>query len=376
MNSARFKAIAGTALAGAGVLMLANSVLAAEAKEAKPKVEVVFVLDSTGSMGGLIDGAKQKIWSIANTIISRKPTPQVRIGLITYRDKGDEYVTKQFDLTDDIDTVYKNLQTFKAGGGGDGPESVNQALDEAVHKMTWSKDKGVYKVIFLVGDYPPHMDYQDDVKYAKTCEAAVRQDLIINTVQCGNVAETTAAWQEISRLAEGTYVALAQSGNMQAVATPFDKDIAKVSDELGRTVVAYGSRERQAAVAGKLAMAAEAAAPAAADRAEYNLKSAGRAVQGAGDLVSDLKEKSVKLDAVRDEELPAEMQKLSKEEREKYVAGKQKERDTLNAKLSDLTKQRAAFIEQETKRLATAGKGDSFDQKVTEIINTQADKKQ
>jgi hypothetical protein len=163
---------------------------------------------------------------------------------------------------------------------------------------------------------------------------------------------------------------------MQAVATPFDKDIAKVSDELGRTVVAYGSRERQAAVAGKLAMAAEAAAPAAADRAEYNLKSAGRAVQGAGDLVSDLKEKSVKLDAVRDEELPAEMQKLSKEEREKYVAGKQKERDTLNAKLSDLTKQRAAFIEQETKRLATAGKGDSFDQKVTEIINTQADKKQ
>ncbi|MGA2640709.1 MAG: VWA domain-containing protein, partial [Spirochaetia bacterium] len=66
---------------------------------ARPRVEVAFVLDSTGSMGGLIEGAKQKIWSIANGIIAQKPTPEVRIGLVTYRDRGDEYVTKKFDLT-------------------------------------------------------------------------------------------------------------------------------------------------------------------------------------------------------------------------------------------------------------------------------------
>ena len=59
---------------------------AVPAKVAKPRVEVVFVLDSTGSMGGLIEGAKQKIWAIANGIVAQKPTPDVRFGLISYRD--------------------------------------------------------------------------------------------------------------------------------------------------------------------------------------------------------------------------------------------------------------------------------------------------
>ena len=66
----------------------------AAAKAAKPRIEVCFVLDTTGSMGGLIEGAKQKIWSIANEMISAKPTPELRLGLVAYRDRGDEYVTQ------------------------------------------------------------------------------------------------------------------------------------------------------------------------------------------------------------------------------------------------------------------------------------------
>src|SRR6266540_7083001 len=68
----------------------------------KPQIEVCFVLDTTGSMGGLIEGAKQKIWSIANEIIAAKPTPTVRFSLVAYRDRGDEYVTRLTPLTDDI----------------------------------------------------------------------------------------------------------------------------------------------------------------------------------------------------------------------------------------------------------------------------------
>src|SRR5689334_3810456 len=75
-------------------------------KKAKPKVEVVFCLDTTGSMGGLIEAAKQKIWSISNQIASGKPTPDLKIGLVAYRDKTDAYITKVFDLTDDLDAVH------------------------------------------------------------------------------------------------------------------------------------------------------------------------------------------------------------------------------------------------------------------------------
>src|SRR5437870_3321370 len=98
----------------------------AQDKKPQPKVEVVFVLDTTGSMGGLIDAAKQKIWSISNQIVSGKPTPAVKIGLVAFRDKGDAYITKVYDLTDDLDAVHANLKTFQPQGGGDTPEHVNQ----------------------------------------------------------------------------------------------------------------------------------------------------------------------------------------------------------------------------------------------------------
>ena len=73
------------------------------------------------------------------------------------------------------------------------------------------------------------------MKYPDNCGAAVKKGLIINTVQCGDVPETTAVWQKIARLSEGSYVALAQSGNMTVMATPFDEEIAKVSAAIGTT---------------------------------------------------------------------------------------------------------------------------------------------
>src|SRR5207248_1554312 len=144
------------------------------ARANKPKVEVVFCLDTTGSMGGLIEGAKQKIWAICNQIASGKPSPDLKVGLVAFRDKGDEYITRVYDLTDDLDQVHGTLKTFKAAGGGDIPESVNQALDDAVNKIKWSKDEDTLRLLFLVGDAPPHMDYKDDVKYPVTCEKACK----------------------------------------------------------------------------------------------------------------------------------------------------------------------------------------------------------
>jgi hypothetical protein len=356
------------AAAAAGMLLAAGMAFGA----AKPRVEVAFVLDSTGSMGGLIEGAKQKIWSIANSIIAQKPTPEVRIGLLTYRDRGDEYVTKRFDLTDDIDTVFRNLQSFQADGGGDDPESVNQALHEAVTDFTWSADRKVLKIIFLVGDYPPHMDYAGDVKYPLTCREAARREIIIDTVQCGEVEETARVWQDIARRAEGSYVALAQSGNMVAVTTPFDDDIARASAEIGGTMIAYGAPERQQEARSKVAEASLAPASVAADRAAYNLASGGKAIQGTGDLVADAREGRVDMEKLKKEDLPPEMQKMSAPQRKAYVAQQEQKREALNGKLAELAKKRADYVQAEQKRLAAAGRGDSFDLKVTEIVSEQA----
>lgn len=329
---------------------------AAEKKET-PRAEVVFVLDATGSMSGLIEGAKQKIWSIANSIISQDPAPEIKIGLIAYRDRGDEYVTQLMDLTDDIDAVYAKLQSFRAQGGGDMPESVNQALNEAVTKMSWSPaDQNVYRVIFLVGDCPPHMDYQDDVKYPETCKLAMEKFIIINTVQCGNQTETTPIWQEIAKKSEGQFVQIAQTGGMIVIRTPYDDEITELTKELSSTVIPYGSMETQAAVVGKLRRAEVADAMLNASRAAYNIKSGGRAVQGKGDLVQSLADKDIAMEAVEEESLPEDMKGLSKEELEKVVKEKTAKRAEINAKILDLSKKREAWLAENAKKAAAERK--------------------
>ncbi len=333
-----------------------------------PRIEVCFVLDTTGSMGGLIEGAKLKIWTIANQLVSAKPVPQLKIALIGYRDRGDEYIVRRHDLNADIDAVYADLQRFSAGGGGDTPESVNQALYEAVTRVGWSTDRGVLRLVFLVGDSPPHMDYQDDVKYAQTCELAVKKDLIINTVQCGANSATTPIWEDIAKRAEGKFVAIGQTGDMQVVSTPMDEELARLNVAIGRTLVPYGAMSTQREVAAKQA-AAEAAAPlAVADRLAYNART-GMTVQGGGDLVDDMKSKKVGLARLKNEELPPELRKLTAAQREAYLKDKSEERTKLQGRIDELLKQRQAFITEQMRRQSKTG---GFDEEVRAIVAAEA----
>src|SRR5947209_8852149 len=238
-------------------------------KADKPRVEVVFCLDTTGSMGNLIQGAKDKVWSICNQIAGGKPTPDLKVGLVAYRDKGDAYVTKVYDLTDDLDAVHGHLRTFQAQGGGDAPESVNQALDDAVNKVKWSADRKTLRIIFLVGDAAPHMDYKDDVKYPVTCKRACEKGIIINAIQCGNSAECMKHWKEICAKAEGSYAQIAQAGGVVAVPTPYDKRLAEINTELTRSTLVYGTGAKRGEAMRGLGGAAALPTAAAADRAAF-----------------------------------------------------------------------------------------------------------
>ena len=342
-------------------------------KPAKQRIEVCFVLDTTGSMGGLIAGAKSKIWSMANDIISAKPTPEVRFAPIAYRDRGDDYVTKITPLTDDLDAVYAQLNTFQAAGGGDAPESVGRALDESVKKIEWTKDKGVLKIIYLVGDAPPHF-YKDEPDWKKVCAEAVKSDLIINTVQCGGDAETTRVWKEIADRAEGVFAAIPQEGGVVAIAAPQDKELSALNTKVGRTMIGWGDSSTRRIVAGKQA-AAEAAAPAAtAARLSFNAKS-GKTVQGEGELLDAIAEKKVTLDKVKKDELPAELRKLSPDELKAHVETMQKERAELQKRINELSKERDGYVAAERKKLAKTGKGDGFDEQVSKSLRAQAKKK-
>jgi len=332
----------------------------------RPKVEVVFCLDTTGSMSGLIEGAKQKIWSIANQIMKGKPAPRISIGLVGYRDKGDAYVTKTFPLTDDIDAVYGNLVSFKAEGGGDSPEHVNKALDEAVHSMRWSNDRTTLKIIFLVGDCPPHTDYSDGYDYKAICREAATDNIVINTVQCGSVPETTPFWQEIAKLSEGRYACIQQDGGMRVVATPFDTGLARLNRELEGTIVAYGSASVRSKAAARTELASKMEASSAAERALYKADSE---ITADYDLVDKHHTNAVEVETLGVSELPEDLRGMDAWELKQYLEKKQEQRDTIKKEIDKLSAQRNLYLkEKPAENTAVA----SFESVVGETIKTEA----
>lgn len=334
-----------------------------------PQVEVAFVLDTTGSMSGLIAGAKAKIWYIANQIVLGQPRPQVKMALVAYRDKGDQYVTKVFALTDNIDQVYDDLMSFAADGGGDGPENVNQALHDAVHKLQWSPDKKTLKIIYLVGDSPPHNEYEDVPTYDKTAKAAIEKGIYINTVLCGGNTETGRIWKEIADRSEGRFMAIEQDGGVAYVPTPFDTPLAELNAKLIDTAVVYGDKEVQARQAGLNVMAASAPAPAAAERAAFSLNVGGKA--SSNDLLDEIKHNRADADKLDESKLPENMKPMTDEQRKQYLADQQARRDGLLKQIGELTQKREEFIKQAQ---AKTDKPAGFDAEVVKSLQTQAGK--
>jgi Mg-chelatase subunit ChlD len=341
------------------------------------RIDVVFVLDTTGSMSGLIDAAKEKIWSIARTMSSAQPVPEIRIGLVAYRDRGDQYVTQVHDLTTDIDSVYATLIDFEAGGGGDGPESVNKALFDAVHNVSWSQDQDVYQVVFLVGDAPPHMDYADEVQYPEILKTATERGIVVNTIRCGADASTGREWKLIAAATQGNYFSVDQGGSAIAMTTPFDETLARLSQELDATRLFYGDEEDRVEQARKLAatekLHAKASTAAKARRAEFNATKSGSAnLYGKGDLVADVEAGRVELEEIVVADLPAPMQAMSPEDRKAVLVENKIRRDELKKQIADLGRQRSEYLADALKDEDTAT---SLDDKLFETVKEQAGEK-
>lgn len=363
-------------------ILLSASLLAgpvAQAETQKPRVEVVFVLDTTGSMSDLIDGAKRKIWSIANAIVDSNPGADIYIGLVGYRDRGDEYVTREYKLTTDIQDIYGKLLSFTADGGGDTPESVNEALDVAVTKLGWSKpaQQDAKRILFLVGDAPPHMDYKQDRKYPEIIKEALQRGIVINAVQAGSMDQTTKVWKEIARLGKGDYLPIPQDGGrVVVIKTPYDIEINEIQIRINKTVVPYGAVRQQEMVREKMEMAASPSisTESKADMSRYIAKSgdAKEAITGSGDLVGAIAAEPEALKAIPDNELPENMQSMKPAEREAYLAEQRRDRDALTAQLTEKINQRDEYIKQETaKQNAEKPAADSFDGSVLKTLEKQ-----
>jgi hypothetical protein len=168
------------------------------------QLDVLFLIDTTGSMGDEIERVKNTLLRVTERLRELKTDFDLRYGAVLFRDIGDEYLTKTHAFTSDISAFDGALQQVRAGGGGDGPESVNQAMAEAV-AMGWRD--GAAKVAFLIGDAPPHMDYQGDAPYGDSAVRAIGKGLRVHSVAASGLDPVgTLVFRQTAQLCRGKFI--------------------------------------------------------------------------------------------------------------------------------------------------------------------------
>lgn len=235
------------------LIALLLAAAAASPNSPRPRIDVAFALDTTGSMADEIEVVKTKIVEIARGISAGQPRPDVRFGVIAYRDRGDLYVTRAFAFSREIADVQKALAGLGADGGGDEPESVAEGLYAAVHELRWDFSKTTARMIFLVGDAGPH-EYRDGKDWRKVASEAQELGIAINAVGCSGLnPQAERVFAEIARRTGGDLRHLTYT----RVATDTHGRRYSVLSEAGHTYVADGELSEAEAKKGASALARE-----------------------------------------------------------------------------------------------------------------------
>jgi Mg-chelatase subunit ChlD len=168
-------------------------------------LDVMFVIDATGSMSDEIEQLKANVASISDQLSKLPTRPDVRFATTVFRDRGDAYVTRTFDFTRDLGAFQDALRAVEADGGGDTPEAVNAAVFDAIHKPSWRGGETV-SLAFLIGDAAPHLDYPDDPDYAvEVFEAAKRGIKIEPIASSGLDDQGEYVFRQLAQLTGGRF---------------------------------------------------------------------------------------------------------------------------------------------------------------------------
>ncbi len=178
----------------------------AGASTAHAELDVVFVLDTTGSMSAEIHEVQERVQQLAVSYAKARAGERLRFGIVAFRDRGDEYVTRVCPLTEDVGIAGAFLGSLRADGGGDGPESVVAALAAALHEISWDLSDDTERLIFLIGDAPPHLDYAGEPTPAELLAEARASRIVINTIGCRSLPpEGVTFFRTVAYATEGSY---------------------------------------------------------------------------------------------------------------------------------------------------------------------------
>lgn len=316
---------------------------------AKKSIKLAILLDTSNSMDGLIDQAKSQLWSIVNELARAEcdnTKPELKIALYEYGNdnlpSGEGYIRMVTQLTSDLDQISHDLFKLKTRGG---QEFCGQVIGTALKELDWSASNKDYQVIFIAGNEP---FTQGSTDYREACSEAKRKGVVVNTIFCGDFNEgISTSWKSGADYTGGNYFSIEHNRKTVYIETPYDRQISDLNNRLNNTYIYYGSQGKD-----KKIMQA---------REDENAKTYGtanevnRAVSKSShvyknsswDLVDASEEKEFEITKLSEEQLPAEMQKMSDTEKDSYIQLKKEERENIKKEINELNIKRSQFLAQQ-----------------------------
>lgn len=206
------------------------------------EVDVMFVVDATGSMGDELEFLKTDLQDIIMKVKERNTDMETRAGMVFYRDNGDEYLTRNFDFNSNIEDVMKNLRQQSAGGGGDYEEAVETALQNALKQTSWS-DQATARILFLILDAPPRNEPAVIKQIQNTIKMAALKGVKIIPIAASGIDKSTEFLMRFLAVStNGTYVFITDDsgvGNAHLEPTVGRYQVEKLNELLTRLIAKY-----------------------------------------------------------------------------------------------------------------------------------------
>ncbi|WP_425395250.1 VWA domain-containing protein [Aeoliella sp.] len=359
----------------AAVRPATHEIAVAPPAEKKPRIEVALLLDTSGSMSGLINQARTKLWRIVNEFEAARrdgKRADVYVALYEYgndsvpADKG--HIRQVVPLTLDLDKISEELFALTTNGGS---EYCGQVIEQAVRELKWSDEKADLRCIFIAGNEP---FTQGSVDYKDACHAAANKNITVSTIHCGDYdTGVNTQWADGAKLADGSYMNIDSDRVEPHIVAPQDEQLAELNKKLNSTYCAYGGEEeRQVAAARQEAQDTNAAKAAPAVSSLRTLSKAGRLYRNSNwDLVDAVEEKKVDLAKIEKNQLPEELREMSTEELQAHVKKLADQRAEIQQKIKSLGAERAEYVAAERAKLAEEGV-DALDDAIVESVRKQA----
>jgi len=342
--------------------------------DARSKVQIALLLDTSNSMDGLIDQARSQLWKVVNTFIDAERdgvAPFVEVALYEYGNNsqpvGNNYIRLVQPLTRDLDSVSTLMFQLKTNGGD---EYCGAAIQRALADLSWDSNPKTYKAVFIAGNEP---FTQGPVDAQQACRDSVAKSVIVNTIHCGSREQgISGSWHDGAAISGGKFMTINQDQKVSHIEAPQDKKIAELGAKLNDTYIGYGERRREAV---KLQVANDAVAledrAAGADVQRAITKSSVNYSNSSWDLVDAMRDKKVDLGKLKKEELPEKLRALDKDELKKCIEAAAKNRVAIQSEIAALNEKRKDYVETELAKQAADGEK-TLDQVMVETTRAQA----